>query len=131
MRALPGVSTAALSSTFPLGAAPANRTFDVVGRRTAQGRQQPTADMRFVTSQYFATINHPVIRGRTFERGDRVERPLVAVVNQTLARNHFADEDPIGQLLLVPRSIPMILDIPLYSMNRPRPGRSLLPRVRR
>ncbi|MCZ6916450.1 MAG: ABC transporter permease [Gemmatimonadetes bacterium] len=102
VRALPGVSTAALSSTFPLGAAPVNRTFDVVGRRTAEGRQQPTADMRFVTSEYFATINHPVIRGRTFERGDRVERPLVAVVNQTLARNHFADEDPIGQLLLVP-----------------------------
>jgi putative ABC transport system permease protein len=102
VRALPGVSTAALSSSFPLGAAPTTRPFDVVGRRTPEGGQPPTADMRVVTPQYFATINHPVLRGRAFESGDRVERPLVVVINQTLARNHFGDEDPLGQLLLVP-----------------------------
>jgi predicted permease len=102
VRALPGVSAAALSSSFPLGANPANTAFDIVGRRAPEGEDLPRADMRFVTPSYFQAINQPILRGRDFEHADRIGAPPAAVVNEAWANDFFDGEDPLGAQIIIP-----------------------------
>ena len=52
---------------------------------------------RRADTKYFETVETPLIRGRLFESTDGPEDPLVIVVNETFAREHFPAEDPIGQ----------------------------------
>jgi len=52
---------------------------------------------RRADTKYFETVETPLIRGRLFESTDGPEEPLVIVVNETFAREHFPAEDPIGQ----------------------------------
>jgi predicted permease len=50
---------------------------------------------------YFAALGIPMLRGRDFEIADRGHEPVPVIVNRTLAREFFAEADPIGQPLLV------------------------------
>src|SRR5262249_14103190 len=68
----------------------------------------------WVTPQYFATMGIPLLRGRGFGPQDELpasepaatapvaKRPLVAVINQTMARQFFGDENPIGKRIRFP-----------------------------
>jgi putative ABC transport system permease protein len=42
----------------------------------------------------------PLVRGRDFTADDHADAPMVAIVNETLARRHWRDRDPIGEHLL-------------------------------
>jgi putative ABC transport system permease protein len=53
--------------------------------------------MRLVTPGYFATMRIDLVRGRTFTAEDRRGAPLAMVINETLAREAFPGEDPIGK----------------------------------
>lgn len=52
---------------------------------------------------YFAALGIPLLRGRLFEANDGPDAPLVAVINETFARDFFPDEDPIGQRIAYDR----------------------------
>lgn len=58
---------------------------------------------RRADSDYFETVGTPLVRGRLFDADDGPDAPLVVVVNETLAREHFRDEDPIGQRITYDR----------------------------
>jgi hypothetical protein len=49
---------------------------------------------------YFATMGIPVFRGRDFDARDTGSSLPVALVNETLARQYFPDQDPIGRRYL-------------------------------
>ena len=49
-----------------------------------------------VAGDYFTAIGIPVLRGRALGEIDRLGQPLVAVINETMAREVFGDEDPLG-----------------------------------
>lgn len=53
---------------------------------------------------YFEALDIPLVRGRLFESTDGPESPLVVVVNETFASEHFAGEDPIGQRIAYDRA---------------------------
>ena len=55
------------------------------------------ASLRYVTPDYFATIGIPILQGRDVSATDTLDTPLVAVVSQSFARQHFPDQDPIGR----------------------------------
>jgi putative ABC transport system permease protein len=74
-------------------------SFSVDGRPPALPGEDPSANHRVVTPDYFTTLNIPVRRGRTFTRQDSPTSPMVAVVDEAFVRRHFADQDPIGQRL--------------------------------
>jgi predicted permease len=59
-----------------------------------------------VGSSFFRTMQIPIRLGREMDERDRTDSPLVAVVNETFAKNNFADESPIGRHLALPRSCP-------------------------
>ncbi len=117
LRQIPGVVSAAavnvppLNSTFPLIS-----SFRIEGRpaptpNQGNGSRQPdrTANYFAVTPKFFATMKVPLLRGRDFNDRDTADASPVIIVNQTLARRFFPDEDPVGRhitLDLVPNERP-------------------------
>ncbi len=97
--ALPGVTHAAVANVLPLDSTVADTTeFLFPDRPLLAGGQRLPADSRAVSADYFATMGIPLKRGRVFTDADRTGRPLVAIVDETLARMHFGDgRNPIGQ----------------------------------
>ena len=95
LAAVPGVSSAALVSSAPLegggsnGLIPEGRALDISSTINSL--------MRLVTPDYFATMRIGLVRGRTFTQSDKPGAPLVMVINETLAREAFPGQDPIGK----------------------------------
>jgi putative ABC transport system permease protein len=68
--------------------------------RKARRREMPSIiNSRFnlVSPDYFHAVRIPLTRGRTFLEADRVGTPKVMVISETLAREAFAGQDPIGK----------------------------------
>lgn len=59
---------------------------------------------RRADAAYFETVETPLVRGRLFEANDGPDAPLVVVINETFAREHFPGEDPIGQKIAYDRN---------------------------
>ncbi|HET6629398.1 MAG TPA: ABC transporter permease [Woeseiaceae bacterium] len=95
-RAIPGVRSAALAGTVPLGGGLPNTGFRIEGRSLPEDDTGPRTDVQNVSPGYFETLRIPLLRGRTFTERDHDEALDVAVINQSLARRYWGDADPIG-----------------------------------
>jgi len=106
-RLLPGVREAALGAepSIPLQH-DGNRSQLIVEGRETQSKQPPLVERSEVTPEYFHLLEIPVLRGRLFNDGDDEKAPLVAVVNQAMARTYWRDEDPLGKRLMLGRGRP-------------------------
>lgn len=100
LRAEPGVSAAAGVAFLPMGRElrPAGDYF-VQGRPEGQPGERPKAEFNGITPGYFRTLGIPIRAGRDFDRTDTLERPRVAIINETLARAAFPGESPLGRHL--------------------------------
>jgi predicted permease len=105
MQSLPGVVSAAGISQPPLNGGGMSMPFLIEGRpapppaNAAGGSQQQSQNANYyaVTPNFFATMKIPIVRGRDFTMQDTAAAPLVIIINQTMARRFFANEDPIGK----------------------------------
>ena len=66
----------------------------------------PTGDaalafFNFISPGYFGTVRTPLLAGRNFNDGDTKTAPLVAVVNETLARRFFSNGEALGKYFRV------------------------------
>jgi putative ABC transport system permease protein len=95
LKTLPGVEAVAAVNRLPLGGS--NVTVGVTIEGSPQPESHASIDRRVVTPEYFSTLGIPVMRGRGFTPSDRAEAPAVAVVNQTMARRFWPNEDPVGR----------------------------------
>jgi putative ABC transport system permease protein len=66
----------------------------------------PPAILSIVAPGTFAALGIPLRSGRDFNDGDVTDRPFVAVVNETLARTAFPNEDPLGRTIICPFDSP-------------------------
>jgi predicted permease len=98
LRALPGVEAAGAVTSLPT-LVRSNGGYQIEGRADLreQGVRSPQALFTVVTPDYFRTLRVPVTKGRDFTDADRREAPFVAIVNGSLARAAFGNEDPIGR----------------------------------
>ena len=95
-RSHPGVISAAASSDLPLERqAPRNRSFQIENRLIEDGGVAPVLDFRIASPGYFRTIGIPLVAGRTFTEQDDAQAVPVAVINRSMARTYWGDEDPI------------------------------------
>jgi predicted permease len=101
IRALPGVQRAGAVTFLPLMAQGAATSFTVVGRATPAPGQAPVAEIRAADPDYFRTMRIPLLRGRTPTAADGPHAPPVIVINQTMARQYWPGEDPIGRRVQV------------------------------
>ena len=75
------------------------------------GVQAPQAVFTVVTPNYFRTMTIPVSRGRDFSDRDEFEAPMVAIVNEALARQAFPGLDPIGRRIMCGLDTPRFMTI--------------------
>jgi putative ABC transport system permease protein len=94
--AVPGVTNAAVTTSLPVAGSNWNSVFVVEGQPVPPRNELPSAAWTPVSAGYFDTMGIRLVRGRGFEAGDIFNAPEVVVVNQTLARRFFGDNDPIG-----------------------------------
>ena len=94
--AVPGVQDAGLINTLPLDKGPTTG-FRVDGRPVETPDKWPSANYRSVSPNYFRAMGIPVLQGRAYTDRDTTNTPLVMIVNQKLADEEFAGENPIGK----------------------------------
>ncbi len=95
LRAIPGVVSASQCWFTPLYGFMWSNDIQVDGGRHSSG--DPEVYFNWITPEYFATMRTPLLAGRAFNANDTLSSPLVAVVNETMARHFFPDANPIGR----------------------------------
>jgi putative ABC transport system permease protein len=119
---LPGVESVGATTVTPLGHADNWSGFAIEGRPAPQQGQQQQAATRAVSDDYFRAMQIPLRKGRFFSNADaRVALPLIrwfeqqpfpehfnepqaapaVIINETMARLYFPNEDPLGKRLRV------------------------------
>lgn len=103
VRALPGVTSAALGTTPPIPGMGIKMDVPYRGLEgpLASESSAPRAAFRVVGPGYFETIGTPLLRGRDFTDRDETGTPPVAIINDTLARRAFPDDHAVGQTLSI------------------------------
>jgi putative ABC transport system permease protein len=101
LEALPGVSAVGGISYLPLSGGENMGSFVVEGGPPLPPGNAPTAERRWVTPRYFATMGISVRQGRVFTSADTAGQPAVVVINDTLARQFLGIGDPTGHRLSV------------------------------
>ena len=95
---LPGVQTVAVGTSVPWrdpGFFAAQ--FSVEGYNKAAGEDDPRAQFRTVTPNYFATLGVPIVAGRDFNESDRRGEERVVIVSQSLAERMFPGQDAVNR----------------------------------
>jgi putative ABC transport system permease protein len=93
---LPGVRAAGATRLLPLTGTIGDWSITLEGRPRLPG-ENPNGDWQVVTPGYFETMGVKLERGRFFTDADREHAPIVAVVNRTMARRYWPNEDAIGK----------------------------------
>jgi putative ABC transport system permease protein len=96
LEGLRDVRAAGGTTRIPLGSTNVTTRLAVEGRPTPPG-EMPEVEFRRAMHDYFQTMGIPILRGRAFSAEDGPDSPPVVVVNETLARRVWPNEDPIGQ----------------------------------
>lgn len=94
--ALPGVESVSGINHLPLAGDLWNFRFVVEGRPAPEPSQTPSAAFRVAFPRYFETMKIPLVRGRDFTARDDARSTPVVIVNETMARRYWPNEDPIG-----------------------------------
>ena len=101
VRALPGVEAASAIYPLPLSGELYAEALLFEGQPRPEPAQMPVSHVRFASPGYFETMEISVVRGRSLSEGDQRAGAPVVIINRTLAEEHFAGEDPIGQRLAI------------------------------
>ncbi|HEV2417081.1 MAG TPA: ABC transporter permease [Terriglobia bacterium] len=99
--ALPGVTSGAAISPLPLSGNSQGANFEIQGQPLTI-KERPNANLRVITPDYFRVMRIPLLRGRAFTQEDGATSQPVVIINQTLARKFFGNENPIGRRIEVP-----------------------------
>jgi putative ABC transport system permease protein len=100
LKTTPGAQSVALTSGLPPDRLGLSDGFGIEGRPVPPDGKEPVADLLSVSPAYFNTLGIPLLQGRDFSEADKAGAPTVVIINQTLARKFFPDEDPVGRRLL-------------------------------
>ena len=96
LQAVPGVEAATLSDGLPAAGNGAIRV-QIEGRAYPQDSDYPLAREGIVTAGYFETFQTRLLNGREFRVTDVTTSQPVAIINESFARVHFPNLDPMGR----------------------------------
>ncbi len=94
---LPGVTGAGAVTNLPLATRLGDMNFEIEGRPIPEGANSPAADWQAVTPGYFEAMGLSLVRGRPVTASDVEGSVGVVVINETFAREHWPEEDPLGK----------------------------------
>jgi predicted permease len=96
MEALPGVVSVGGTTRVPLGSTSVSTSLQRESH-PLPAAELPEVQFRRAMHNYFQAMGIPIRRGRGFSSTDTSTAPPVAIINETLARTLFRDQDPVGQ----------------------------------
>lgn len=96
---LPGVEAAGATNFLPLSGFWGTSTVWAEGVPPPKPGEEPEADNRVATPDYFRAMGIRLVRGRTFTDRDTTDAPKVVIVNQALANRFWQNADPVGRRL--------------------------------
>jgi len=100
VRTLPGVKSATAATVLPLGAGQGwGKFLSVEGQAADSIDKVPLVRFALVSSDYFRTFGIALRQGRPFATEDQSNSQPVAIINETLTRRFFPNENPIGKTL--------------------------------
>lgn len=97
IRTLPGVHSVAEAFTVPLGYVSSDDRVSIQEHPLEAGQQPPSVEYNMVTAPYLDTLQIPLLRGRSFTEADKDKAPAVAIINQTMAKKFWPNEDALGK----------------------------------
>jgi predicted permease len=103
LQEIPGVEAATLSDGLP-AAGNGTIAIQVEGGTYSRDTDYPVVREGIVTPGYFQTFQTRVLRGREFTVSDRQGNQPVAMINESFARTHFPDQEPLGRRMKRGRS---------------------------
>jgi putative ABC transport system permease protein len=93
---IPGIQSAGLTDVLPLGQQNDREYFTIENRPLPPG-QSLVADFRRVSPQYFNTMGIALLQGRLLSDRDVRDTPPVILIDETLARQYWPNQNPIGR----------------------------------
>jgi predicted permease len=123
-RSLPGVSSAALINTLPLGGRVHKRSINVEDFTPAPADPEPLLWLNTVSPEYFAAMGVSVLRGREFTEADTSGNPRVAIVSAATARRFWPNQDAVGKHIRLLREqdwstiVGVAADVRAYDLQR-------------
>jgi putative ABC transport system permease protein len=98
IKTLPGVTGASATHVLPLSGANSAVGFAIEGVPTEPNIQFPyESAFRATRPGYFGTMGIQLLQGRDFDERDTVRGNQVTIINETLARQHFPNQNPLGR----------------------------------
>jgi putative ABC transport system permease protein len=130
IEAVPGVESAGATIALPIQGLGWRSTFTIDGRTFRGLSDQPQADARIVSNNYFDVMKIPLRTGRSFSEHDSRESPHVAVINETVSQRYWPGENPVGRFIDMPafgagrcKIVGVVADIHQANLNEdPSPG---------
>jgi putative ABC transport system permease protein len=120
--ALPGIQQAGLTNSIPMGYQNVHKGYSVEGRPKPAPGQELSANYHVVSPGYFKALSIRLKRGRFFTEQDAGNAPPAVIINETLARAQWKDEDPMGRLIRIGDGPPhtivgVIADVKYFSLG--------------
>lgn len=109
VRSLPGVQAVGLARMVPLGQSRMSKSVVIEGQELPPGKTTIEIATNIVGSDYFRAMSIPILRGRDFNDRDSGTSQKAAIINETMARRFWPDQDPVGKnFRLASRSGPAV-----------------------
>jgi len=133
LKDLPGVQAVGLTQSMPL-VGDYVLGFNIEGRPAIAPADMPSTNYYSVTPDYFHAMGIRLIRGRLFTPQDDPKAPRVAIINETMARQFFPNEDPIGKRINITNGpdtwrqiVGIVGDIKQYGVDKATSAQSYEP----
>jgi len=99
----PGVISSAVVTGGPLGGFFMTSPFLIAGSPAPASTDAQLAHVTVISPDYFRVVGTPLKQGRFFTERDGESKPRVAIINETMARHYFINEDPLGHQISLKR----------------------------
>jgi predicted permease len=106
IQALPGVRQAAITIALPLEGWGYGMWFMIEGAPFVERPNRPTCGFKIVSPSYLSAVGMRLLKGRWLSDADAPGTAPVAVINETMAKRYFKDQDPIDKRILIQQIIP-------------------------
>jgi predicted permease len=105
LQAVPGVTSVASTFVLPMSGMNTDLPFNIEGRPPAKGDYTGDEQWRPVSPDYFRTLQAPMLRGRSLTERDTGSSPLVAVINEAMAKKYWPKEEALGKVIVIGRGL--------------------------